>query len=50
MIVQANLVWMTRFIENYVVANKRLPTGKHRIQVQFGGSSSASARHLQEAA
>ena len=30
--------WITRFIEDYVVANGRLPTGKHQIVVQNGGA------------
>ena len=29
---------MKHFIENYVVANGRLPTGEHRIDVKVGGA------------
>ena len=30
--------WVKHFIENYVVANGRLPTGEHRIDVKVGGA------------
>lgn len=31
--------WTKRFIEDYVIANGRLPTGGHRIEVKIGGAS-----------
>lgn len=38
-------IWLTRFIENYVVEHGRLPTGEHYIKVQGPGFSYSGSLH-----